>query len=245
MRKTKTIDFSLILPCYNEEPIFENNVKHILKVLEQSTLNFEVIFVDDKSKDRTKKLIQKVCKLNPKKVRALYHEKNKGRGATVVDGILAANGVVVGYMDIDCEVSPIYISEIVNLILENSADVVLGKRIYRTTFKSLIREILSFGYQAFANIMLDTDNLDTESGYKFFNRKKIMPLLKYADHNHWFWDTQIVILAKRKGLKIREVPVLFLRRFDKISSVRIFADVWDYCVNIFKFRRQLKRIHLS
>jgi glycosyltransferase involved in cell wall biosynthesis len=234
-------DFSLILACYNEEPIFEKNIQYIFKTLERSRLNYEIIFVDDVSKDKTKKLIKEVCQKNPKKCRALFHKFNKGRGATVTDGFMEAKGEVIGYIDFDCEVSPVYIPEAVSIIQTQKADVVIGKRIYRTSLKSLVREILSIGYQKLADTLLDVGSLDTESGYKFFNRKKILPLLKYADHPHWFWDTQITVISKKKGLVILEMPVLFLRRFDKKSSVKIFSDTWDYLVNIWTFSRKLKQ----
>lgn len=65
---------------------------------------------------------------------------------------------------------------------------------------------------------------DTETGYKFFNRKKILPIMKRTMHNGWFWDTEIMALAYRAGLRIREEPVLFIRRLDKKSSVRLLHD---------------------
>jgi glycosyltransferase AglD len=237
---SKFIDLTLVLACYNEEPIFTGSAEHILKTLKRSGLKYEIIFVDDVSKDKTKELIDNFCKKNDKTCRAIYHKKNKGRGATVTDGFLAAKGKIVGYIDFDCEVSPIYIPEAVELITNNQADVVIGKRIYRTTIKSLIREILSIGYQKLSNQLLQIGTLDTESGYKFFDRKKITPILKYADHPHWFWDTQIVVLSKVNGLRIKELPVLFLRRFDKQSSVKIISDTVDYMINIWKFSRKLK-----
>ena len=233
------LEFSLVLACYNEESIFAGNIIYIIETLNRSTLHYEIIFVDDVSRDNTRYLIKKTVKKYPKICRAFYHEKNRGRGATVTDGFMAAKGSVVGYIDFDCEVSPVYIPEAVALIQNKKADMVIGKRIYRTTLVSLIREILSVGYQIFSNMLLGTAKIDTESGYKFFDKKKILPILKDADHPGWFWDTQVVVLAQRKKLKIIELPVLFLRRFDKQSSVKIFSDTYDYLINIWKFYRKL------
>lgn len=239
------VDLSLILACYNEEPVFKKNVENILQILNRSRLNYEVIFVDDCSRDKTRNLIRKCCNSNPKICRALYHKENMGRGATVTDGILKSKGLVVGYIDIDCEVSPVYISEAVYLILENKADVVIGKRIYRSSIKSLIREILSVGYQKISNLILNTGNIDTESGYKFFNKEKILPILRYADHPHWFWDTQITVLSQKKHLRIYQLPVLFIRRFDKQSSVKIIPDTIDYLKNLWIFGKKLKEINVN
>lgn len=171
--------------------------------------------------------------------RAIFHSTNRGRGRTVSDGIRAAYGMVVGYIDIDCEVDPIYLPNMVSLILKGKADVVIGKRYYRTSPRAVIREILSRGYQWLSDAMIGTGKLDTETGYKFFDRKKIVPILKKTAHPGWFWDTEIMVFAKRAGLVIREEPVLFLRRFDKRSSVNIFRDTWDYLINLWRFRQRL------
>lgn len=231
------MNHSLILPCYNEEAIFTESVQRIIRMLTNSKLDFEIIFVDDKSIDRTPELIAAICKKYPF-CRALYHKSNTGRGKAVTDGIRAARGRVVGYIDIDLEVSPVYIPEIVSLILKNKADIIIGKRIYRTTAASIFREILSRGYLWLADIMLQTGKLDTETGYKFARRVKILPILNKTKHQHWFWDTEIIVYAKRAGLRILEYPVLFIRRTDKKSSVRVIPDMVDYVVNLVRLWRQ-------
>ena len=234
------LDLSLILPCYNEAGLFTESVARIKEVLDSATFSYEVIFVDDKSHDATPNLIRDYCRTHPN-FRAVFHKRNRGRGQTVVDGIRAARGKVVGYIDIDCEVPPDYIPSIVNLILKNRADVIIGKRIYRTSLGSVFREILSRGYQRLSDWMVATGGLDTETGYKFFNRRKIVPILGKTKHPGWFWDTEIMVYSRRAGLLIVEMPVLFLRRFDKRSSVNIIRDTLDYLVHLWKLRRRLTR----
>jgi len=238
----KPPDFSLILPCYNEGQIFNKNVEWILDTLKRSRFSFEIIFVDDKSQDKTKQLIQKVCATKPKFCRAIYHSQNLGRGTAVKDGIISAKGKVAGYIDIDCEVSPVYIPEAVDKILKKQADVVVGRRIYKLTPSSILRAIMTVGYKKLSSFILPTDNIDTESGYKFFNRKKILPILKLTNHPHWFWDTQIIVFSKLGGLKITEIPVLFLKNPNKKSTIRILKDVPDYLVNLWRFYWKLKKL---
>ncbi len=239
MRK-KSIDLSLVLACYNEASIFRESVKDIVRVLKRSNFSYEIIFVDDKSSDRTGEQIDSYCKTN-NHCRALYHTINMGRGKTVSDGIQAAQGKVAGFIDIDCEISPVYIPDIAHRILRNEADVVIGKRIYRSSFSSLLREVLSVGYRRLAHILVHTGNIDTETGYKFFRRKKILPVIALCRQAHWFWDTEIMVYGRRAGLRIKEIPVLFVRRTDKTSSVRVFHDVIDYCINLWRLRRRLQK----
>ena len=138
--KKKQIDVSLVLPCYNEAKLFDESVKRIVSTLQNTKFTYEIIFVDDKSSDST------VSKIRKTPYRCIAHTVNLGRGRTVADGIRAAQGTVVGYIDIDCEVDPVYIPSMVSRILERRADVVIGKRYYRSSPKAMLREVLSRGY---------------------------------------------------------------------------------------------------
>ena len=233
----KHIDITLILPCFNEISVFDESVRLIFQTLLPSNFTYEFLFVDDGSSDGTRTLIEKVCK-KEKLCRFIFHDKNRGRGAAVMTGIHQARGSIVGYMDIDCEVSPIYIPNCIQLIQEHQADIVVGKRIYRTSFSSIFREVLSVGYRWIANQLLKTGGIDTESGYKFFNKKKFLPVMKTIQNRHWFWDTESIVRSLRRGLRVREVPVLFNRREDKQSSVRIVRDTYLYFIELFRFVRE-------
>ena len=238
----KTIDLSLIIPCFNEEKILDISLAEIESVLENSRISYEIILIDDKSTDKTVKSLKKYEK--KKNYSVYYHEVNQGRGKTVSDGITVSRGKVVGFIDIDLEVSPLYIPYFVNKIIRREADVVTGYRIYRDSIISLHRMILSRGYSILVRKLLSINHKDTETGYKFFNRKKIIPVLKQTTSNHWFWDTEIISLAYKSKLKIIEIPVLFLRRLDKKSTVHVVKDTYDYLVHLYKFRRRLSKLNL-
>lgn len=234
----KKPDLSLIIACYNEEKLLKESVEAIVSILHNSVFSYELIFVDDKSRDGTPEIIASLVNKN-KNFRAVYHDVNQGRGKTVRDGIALARGNVVGFIDIDLEVSPVYIPSFVRLILDGKADVVTGLRVYREGLTSLHRAILSRGYSWLVRSMLGIPLKDTETGYKFFSRKKILPILKKTQNNGWFWDTEVMTYAYYTGLSVREVPVLFVRRFDKTSSVRLVHDTVEYLWNIWAFRISL------
>lgn len=234
----KQIDVSVVIACFNEEELLRDSVVKLMSVLDDSKFSYEFIFVDDKSGDGTKKIIESLIKKH-KTYRALYHQANQGRGKTVRDGMAIAKGNVVGFIDIDLEVLPVHIPSFVRMILDGKADIVTGLRIYREGVSSIHRAILSRGYSWLVRTLLGIPLSDTEAGYKFFDRKKILPIVKKTTNNGWFWDTEIMALAYRAGLRIREEPVLFIRRFDKKSSVRLIRDTVDYLWNILVFRRRL------
>lgn len=235
----KRIDISLILACYNEEQLLSKSVARITSVLDDSVFPYELIFVDDKSRDGTREIIASLVKKN-KNFRAVYHDVNQGRGKTVRDGIALARGNVVGFIDIDLEVSPVYIPSFVRMIAVGEADVVTGLRVYREGVMSLHRSILSRGYSWLVRSVLGIPLKDTETGYKFFSRKKILPILKKTQNNGWFWDTEVMTYAHYLRLSIKEIPVLFVRRFDKTSSVRLVHDTLEYVKNLVRFYKRLQ-----
>ncbi len=235
---TDAVELSLVLPCYNEEPVFETSTREILKTLERCTFAFEIIFVDDGSRDSTRNLIDAFIAAHPdKQLSRIFHAQNKGRGGTVADGIRAARGAIAGYIDIDLEVHARYIPSLA-LAVEEGADVAVGERIYRFQPRSVDRWLMSKGYHWLAQQLLAMDTFgDTESGYKFFNRARILPVLDEIQDERWFWDTEVMVRAALHGYRIVQVPVLFLRNYGKQSSVNALQDTLDYFKRLWAFRR--------
>tara|TARA_Y100000310_G_C20675155_1_gene812609 strand:- start:397 stop:1158 length:762 start_codon:yes stop_codon:yes gene_type:complete len=233
-------ELSLVLACYNEADIFNASMKKIEKFFTNQNYSYELIFVDDNSMDNTAELIKKFAK-GKKNVKTFFHEKNQGRGKTVSEGIKTAKGKIVGFIDIDLEVP---IEQAIPLIeeIKNSTDVAIGKRIYVTKIWAIHRHILSKAYSLFSRVLLSHSFSDTEAGFKFFNRKKILPILSKTKENHWFWDTEIVLRPYFAGLKVKEVPVLFIKNEEASSTVKIFSDTIEYLKNLFKYSGEFRKL---
>lgn len=235
----KKIEFSLILPCYNEAEHITESINSIIAVLKRLNYSFEIIFIDDKSKDKTRSLLKEIktkYKLLP--ITVIFHNKNMGRGATVAEGIKKAKGRVAGFIDIDCEISPIYIPIFIDSVYAGF-DVASAHRLYEFNFLALHRWVASKMYSYLIKKIFRLKLNDTEAGYKFFNKKTIMPILTKTKDNHWFWDTEVMIKARLSGLKIKEIPAVFIRRKDKSSTVKIIPDTLKYFKNIIRLKKEL------
>jgi len=229
---------SLIIPCYNEGSTFEKSVKQIITELKKLRKSWEIIFVDDKSTDKTRQAVEKLVKEIPQS-KAIFHKKNEGRGKSVADGIKASKRTICGYLDVDLEVSEKYIPLFIKEI-EKGNDLVVGKRFYEGGLKNLTRLVSSKAYSLAVKTIIKLPIDDTEAGYKFFNRKKIFPILNKVEGKHWFWDTEVCARAYWQGLKISQVPVLFKRRTDKKSTVKIIPDTIDYIKNLIRLKSKFK-----
>ena len=230
---------SVVLACYNEEPVLAESFREIRDTLDQLGEPYEIVFVDDVSRDRTRAIIDGLVAGNPgADLRVLLHERNRGRGATVTDGFRVARGEIAGYLDVDLEVHCRYIPSLVRAI-ERGADVAIVRRIYAFQLSSLDRYVMSRGYSFLVRKLLGTSLGDTESGFKFFRREALLPVLDQIRDPGWFWDTEFMVRAARRGLRIEEIPGAFVRRRDKVSTVRGVRDSLRYFAKLLAFRREL------
>ncbi len=238
------LELSVVIACYNEQVVLRDSVAETIDVLNGTRYHasYELIFVDDVSKDNTVDIILDLMNQYPEvRMRLIRHERNTGRGRTVTDGIHAANGRMVGFLDIDLETPAHYIPAAV-LELERGADVVTALRVYKFIWRTFYRQILSVGYHRLEAAALRINLKDTEVGFKFFNREKILPILDTCHDPGWFWDTEIMARSYFAGLKIVEIPTLFIKRYDKKSSVRLFHDTFEYFQKLIRFRQEAHRM---
>jgi glycosyltransferase involved in cell wall biosynthesis len=234
-------EISVVLACYNEEGHLLESFREIRDTLDDMRRPYEIVFVDDVSRDRTREVIRQIVEAHPDvDCRVILHETNTGRGRAVTDGFRAARGAVAGYLDVDLEVHSRYIPALVRAI-ERGADVATLRRIYAFQARSLDRYFMSRGYSWLVRRMLDVPLQDTETGYKFFRRATVMPLLDEVEDPGWFWDTEFMVRAVRRGLTVVEVPGAYIRRFDKKSTVSGIRDSIQYFGRLVSFRRRLRR----
>jgi glycosyltransferase involved in cell wall biosynthesis len=231
---------SLVLACYNEAQHLAASVDEILETLGQTSWPFEVLFVDDASRDRTREILRGIVAAHPgTDLKLILHDVNRGRGATVTDGFRAARGTIAGYIDVDLEVHCRYIPSLVRAI-EKGADIATLRRIYAFQLLSLDRYVMSRGYSFLVRRLLEVPYRDTETGYKFFRRERVLPLLDEIEDGGWFWDTEFMARAARRGLRVAEIPGAYVRREDKSSTVRGIRDSVRYFQRLLRFRRRLR-----
>ncbi len=233
-------DLSLIFPCYKEEGHLIPNLERVIRQLELFRFSAEIILVDDKSPDNTALEIREFLKRSPPvPVTALFHVENQGRGAAFLTGARNARGRVVGFLDIDLEVSPTYLSECLPPLFENKADMALPRRTFKVTPSNLYRHLLSRGYAWLAQHALGIPKeLDTEAGFKFFRRQALEPYLDRFENFGWFWDTEVVCRFLEDHLRIHSFPCLFVRDPRKKSTVRPLRDSLEYAQRLWSYRRQ-------
>ena len=247
----ETLDVTIILPCYNELPFLKPTVAQIQAIMDITKYSYEIILYDDGSRDDSRELIAEIASQNGN-VRWGAHQENLGRGRTVTDAMKMARGRVVGFLDVDLEISASFIVPAI-LMVEQGSDVVAGARLEYVNLGrgSVLQRFLGFPYWMLRRVASACYSwlvqyftgleIDTEAGLKFFNRERIMPVVDRTQDDRWFWDTEIMALSQYAGLRIRELPCLVVKNPAKKSSVRVVQDSLYYLRQLIAFKRRIDR----
>jgi glycosyltransferase involved in cell wall biosynthesis len=176
--------------------------------MRSSSLTYEVIVVDDGSSDDTAIIVRKS---NIEGLRCLQNAQNQGKGFSVRNGVLASSGNYVLFTDADLSAPIEEFPKLLNIALSENADVVIGSRAidrrYIEKHQSPFREIGGIAFNLMVRTFLGLGLHDTQCGFKLFNRKKSRRIFERLTTAGFGFDPELLFLAKREGLKIREVPV--------------------------------------
>jgi glycosyltransferase involved in cell wall biosynthesis len=234
---------SLVVTTFRETGVLAGTLPRIAAALRALGRPCEIVFVDDGSGDGTAEWVEaQAPSLSDLSPRLLRHAKNRGRGAALRTGFASARGLYAGYLDLDLEVDASYIAPVLEA-LDRGADVATGARTYvREGALPDLRTVLSVGYRGVSRAVLHHRLKDTETGFKFFRRERLVPLLPHLVEPGWFFDTEVMVVSEMAGRRIAEVPVLFRRRTDKESTVRLPRDVVRYLASLRRFARRRPRL---
>ncbi len=215
---------SIVIPAYNERTRLGRTLDRILTFVHRQAWEAEIIVVDDGSSDQTAELVQAYAQRNPN-VRLISNPGNRGKGYSVRNGILHANGEFILFTDADLS-SPIEEAPKLFQTLENGADIAIGSRWVRpdlqTQRQSVTRQVLGRLFNGFLRFFLRLKFNDTQCGFKALRQhsaKTIFPLQRIEG---WGFDPEILFLAQKMDFTIAEVPVVWAH--DDATRIHPFTD---------------------
>jgi phenylacetate-CoA ligase len=205
------LDLSIIVPCYNEEENLRLLVERFLAILEIFRIRAEIILIDDKSRDRTRAVIQELEASCPAVV-GVFHDENRGISGGWRSGLAAARAPLVAITDADLQYAPEDLPRLYQILKRESdeADVVQGWRIAKT-FKGAYRHALSVTYSALLNLLFGTRLRDIKSGF-LCTRREIFAAMIETHYRYRYLQHFIVVNAVSQGYRVRQEPILFWDR---------------------------------
>ena len=214
-----------MLPVYNEERRLAHLFGALIPVAESLGRSFEVVCVDDGSRDRSLEMLRDAALRDPR-LRIERLPENRGKGAAVRHGMLAARGELLIFMDVDLSTE---LSATVPVLaaLEDGCPIVFGQRhsdaSHITRHQPRMREFLGRVFRWGSNRLLASEDYDFTCGFKGFRADAARQVFTRSRIDRWAFDVELVVIARALGLRIGQVPVVW-QHFEG-SKVRLGSAV--------------------
>lgn len=209
-RDGEFMDISVIIPAYNEEKRIAFTLEKSIDFLQQRSWQYELLPVDDGSRDATVERIAEVACEFPQ-VRCVLNGQNRGKGYSIRHGLEEAQGNFIGFMDADYKTDIAALDHAMEL-LESGACGVIGDR---TLGKSEIarerkryREMGSIVFRRGLQMLMGLRGYDdTQCGFKFFRAEVMRDLFSRQKVEGYMFDVEILLLASKLGYALERIPV--------------------------------------
>jgi putative flippase GtrA len=230
----------VVIPVYNEQDDLDRCVRRLHRFLTE-TMHFAfcITIVDNASTDTTLALAKHLSHVLPE-VRVIHLDR-KGKGLAVKTGWSASQSPVLAYMDLDLSTDLAAVYPLVAPLLSGHSDLAIGSRLHRgaRVVRGAKREFISRGYNGMLRTTMSARFSDATCGFKAIRAEVAAALLPHVKDETWFFDTELLVLAERSGLRIHEVPVDWVD--DPDSSVPIATAVKEDLRGILRLTRSIAR----
>jgi putative flippase GtrA len=216
----------IVVPVHNEEAALALSVRRLHRFLTaEFPFSWRIVIADNASTDATPTMARELAAALPG-VRAVRLDR-KGRGRALRAAWAASDAGVVCYMDVDLSTDLRALLPLVAPLLSGHSDVAIGTRLARgaRVVRGPKRELVSRSYNRLLRMTLRARFSDAQCGFKAVRADLLPTLLPAVKDDSWFFDTELLVRAQRRGLRIHEVPVDWID--DPDSRVRIVRTALD------------------
>lgn len=237
---------SVIIPVYNEEKTITDTTRKVLSYLKKQNFSFEILIMDDGSKDKSMEIAKKEFAGEPS-VLIFERNENHGKGYTVREGMLKAKGNVRLFMDAD-NATDISHFDLMKPLFNNGYDVVIGSRdekdapgakklVSQVWYKTLLGNAGNLFIQIFAVYGI----WDTQCGFKAFTAEAAERIFKLAKNDRWAFDVEVLAIARMFKYKIGIVPVQWINNANSRVKLSSYFQFLLETVKIGNYARSLKK----
>jgi dolichyl-phosphate beta-glucosyltransferase len=234
------VDLSIIVPAYNEAERLPPTLVKLHQFLQRQPLRWEIVVVDDGSKDNTCAIVETAQQSIPN-LRLLRQTPNRGKGAAVRMGMLGARGQLRVMCDADCSMPPDEIARLILPITQCEAPISIASR-YAEGAKTEPQPFYRVLWSRLCNKVIQRSLVpgvkDTQCGFKAFTAEAARDLFRRATIDGWAFDLEILALARKEGYAIAEVGVEWTD--DKRSKINPLKDMWKVIREALVIRKNLR-----
>lgn len=216
----------IVVPVFNEEAVLENSITTLSEYLTlEMPSTWKITIADNASTDRTPVIAARLSEQLPN---VQYRRLEvKGRGYALRDAWGASEAKVLAYLDVDLSTDLAALPPLVAPLLSGHSDISIGTRLGQNSRVSRgpKREFISRSYNFLLRRTMQVRFSDAQCGFKAIRADVAKRLLPHVEDNDWFFDTELLIIAERSGLRIHEIPVDWID--DPDSRVNIKKTAYD------------------
>lgn len=206
MNKYQIDELSVFFPCYNEEKNIKNTVSRAIGTLNQVAKKWEIILINDGSKDNTAKVLEQIKKEYSKNdIKIITHNPNRGYGGALKSGLYNAKYQWITFTDSDGQFDFSEITKFIDKQKETKSDIVIGYYLSRQVSKATI--LTSKIWEIIVFILFGLKVTDIDCGFKLLNKKVVEKIPKLEAERGAFISSEFLIKAKKAGFKITELGV--------------------------------------
>ena len=207
-RRSDLLEVEIVIPVHNERLALEGSVRMLHGYLSATfPFSWQITIVDNASTDGTLQIARRLMYELPE-VGAM-HLPAKGRGRALRTAWSVSRAQVLAYMDVDLSTDLNAVLPLVAPLISGHSDLAIGTRLARgaRVTRSRRRELISRCYNRLLRLALRAHFSDAQCGFKAIRAGAAAELLPLVEDEGWFFDTELLVLAQRRGLRIHEVPV--------------------------------------
>jgi len=231
---------AIVVPAYNESERIQGTLSELTGYLDARGLEGEIIVVDDGSVDGTRDLARQVAATDPR-IRVIGEDTNRGKGYAVKQGVQAARAGIIVFLDADLSTPAGEMDKVLEGVAQG-ADMVIGSRFRPDANvaqrQRLVRRVFGAGFRWLARHLLGLQVSDVTCGFKGFTAEAARRVFALTTINGWAFDAELLVIAGRLGLRVREVPVRWSDCRD--SRVRPLANAVEAWRQLRAIRRNLR-----
>lgn len=219
---------SIVIPVYNEEAIVEQAATELCAGLDLRGWDYEIIFAENGSRDRTQEILERMTRANPRL--KWFHSERPNYGVALKSGIERARGEIVVCDEIDlCDL--VFYDAVVPPLLAHQADLIVGSKAAKgaSDQRPMIRRVATRVHNGLLRLTLGFKGTDTH-GLKAFRRERLMPVIERCVVDMDVFASEFVVRAWRENLDVREIPIQLHEK--RQPSIHLFRRVPNVLKNV-------------
>ena len=223
-----SLQLSIVIPVYNEEAIVEQAARELTAGLDARGWDYEIIFAENGSRDRTQEILERMTRENPRL--KWFHSDRPNYGVALKAGIQKARGELVVCDEIDlCDL--VFYDAVVPALLRHEADLIVGSKAARgaSDHRPLIRRVATRVHNGLLRVSLGFKGTDTH-GLKAFRRERLLPVIERCVVDMDVFASEFVVRAWRENLDVREIPIQLHEK--RQPSIHLFKRVPNVLKNV-------------